>query len=92
MKQNKKYYGNAVQAILDTAIEKYCSNGCETEEEMREIINLLNVAEDMTIFYDLMENESVHYQAIMINSLLIDDNRKYRILREKDGFKLAILS
>ena len=92
MKQNKKYFGNAVQAILDTVLEKYCSSGCETESEVMDIVNLLNVAEDMAMFYDLKEFHFVEYQMAMINSLLIDDNNKYRILKEGFEYKLAIIS
>ena len=91
-RQSKKYYGTAVQAILDTVFEKYCSSGCETETEVMDIVNLLNVAEDMAMFYDLKEFHFVEYQMAMINSLLIDDNNKYRILKEGFGYKLAIIS
>lgn len=52
MKQNKKYFGNAVQAILDTAIEKYCVGG---EENIEAIVRLLNTALDMAFMYDLKE-------------------------------------
>lgn len=39
MKQNKKYFGNAVQAILDTVIEKYCVGG---EENIQAIVRQNN--------------------------------------------------
>ncbi len=90
MKQNKKYYGNAVQAILDTAVGKYCSNGCETETEAKEIVNLLNVAEDMTCFYDLWDETDNH--ANEINSLFIEDGQKYRIIKEGFTYKLVTLT
>lgn len=89
MKQNNKELGKAVQVILDTAVAKYCSNGCETEAEAREIVNLLNVAEDMTCFYDLWDKTDDH--ANEINSLFIEDNRKYRIIKEGFTYKLVTL-
>ncbi len=91
MKQNKKYYGRAVRAILDTVLEKYSSCGCDTETEARDIVKLLNAAEDMAMFYDLKEVHFVEYQMTLINSLLIGDNKVYRILKEGFEYKLAII-
>lgn len=91
MKQNKKYYGRAVRAILDTVLEKYCSCGCDIETEVRDIVKLLNAAEGMAMFYDLKEVHFVEYQMTLINSLLIDDNEVYRILKEGFEYKLAMI-
>ena len=90
MKQNNKELGKAVQVILDTAVAKYCSNGCETEAEAREIVNLLNVAEDMTCFYDLWDKTESHAEEI--NSLFMEDDQKYRIIKEGFTYKLVTLA
>lgn len=87
---DKKELGKAVQVILNTAVAKYCSNGCETEEEAKEIVNLLNVAEDMTCFYDLWDKTDNHAEEI--NSLFIEDDQKYRIIKEGFIYKLVTLA
>lgn len=43
------------------------------------------------MFYDLKEVHFVEYQMTLINSLLIGDNKVYRILKEGFEYKLAII-
>lgn len=50
-----KYYGSAVRAILDTVLEKYYNYKCNIETEERDIVKILNITENMAIFYDLKE-------------------------------------
>lgn len=90
MKQNNKELGKAVKVILETATAKYYSNGCETEAEAREIVNLLNVAEDMTCFYDLWDKTENYAEEI--NSNFIEDGQKYRIIKEGFTYKLVTLA
>lgn len=45
MKRNKKYYGMAVQAILDTSLDCLFSNGAEEQQDIQSIVDLLNTAE-----------------------------------------------
>lgn len=71
MKQNKKYFGNAVQAILDTAIEKYCVGG---EENLEAIARLLNTAIDMAVMYDLKEFNSIFHTCAIINSDILEES------------------
>ncbi len=85
MKRNKKYFGNAVQAILDTAIEKYCVGG---DDNLQNIVKLLNTAIDMAFMWDLKEFNSVFNTCAEINSFLIDDNSKYVIYRK--GYRFFV--
>jgi len=87
---SRKELGNAVKAILATVLEKYCS-GCDTETEVRDLVKLLNAAEDMATFYGLKEINFVEYQAVLINSMLVDDNKAYQILKEGGEYKLVII-
>lgn len=88
MKRNKKYFGNAVQAIFNTAIEKYCVNG---DESIATIVNLLNVAYDMAFMWNLWEIIKICGVCNKINKLLVNDNSDYRILEEKNTYKLVKL-
>ncbi len=81
----KKYYGNAVQAILDTVKEKYCVHG---DDAVESIAKLLNVAIDMAFMWDLKEFNSVFNTCAEINSFLIDDNSKYAIYRK--GYRFFV--
>lgn len=81
--KNKKYYGNAVQAILDTAIEKYCVDG---DENLQTIVRLLNTAVDMAFMYDLKEFGLVFSTCAKINSMLMDDKGNYGIYRKDYKF------
>lgn len=76
---NKKYYGDAVQVILDTAIEKYCIGG---EENIQAITRLLNIAFDIAYMYDLKEIDAVFHTCAQINSLLQESKSKYSIYRK----------
>ena len=78
MKQNKKYFGNAVQAILDTTIEKYCVGG---EENIHIIVRLLNTALDMAYMYDLKEINEPSKTCAQINDWLRFDGNHYQIHR-----------
>jgi len=88
MKQNKRYYGNAVQAILNTVMEKYCVHG---DESMEIIIDLLNVAEDMAFMWDLKEIDYVEKHCSTINENLFYDGSDYRIYKENHTYQLVSL-
>lgn len=49
---DKKYFGNAVKAILDMANEKCCFYN---DEEVESIVRLLNTAVDMSLMYYLRQ-------------------------------------
>ena len=87
MKQNKKYLGNAVQAILDTVIEKYRVGG---EENIQAIVRLLNTSLDMAFMYDLKEINEPSKTCAQINDWLRHDGSNYRIHRR--GYKYFIMS
>ena len=86
MKHNKKYFGNAVQATLDSVIEKYCVGG---EDNLASIVKLLNAAIDMAFMWNLKEFNSVIDTCAEINSFLMDDNSKYQICRK--GYRFFVL-
>jgi len=88
MKQSKKCYGDAVQAILNTAMEKYCVHG---DESMEIIVNLLNVAEDMAFMWDLKEIDYVEKYSLTINENLFHDGSDYRIYKENHTYQLVSL-
>ncbi len=88
MKQNKKYYGNAVQAILNTVMEKYCVHG---DESMETIIDMLNVAENMAFMWDLKEIDYVEKHCLAINENLFYDGSDYRIYKENHTYQLVSL-
>lgn len=78
MKQNKKELGNAIQVILDTAIEKYCVGG---DENMEAIVRLLNTALDMAFMYDLKEINDPSKTCAQINDWLRYDGSDCQIHR-----------
>ena len=85
MKHNKKYFGNAVQAILDSVIEKYCVGG---EDNLASIVKLLNAGIDMAFMWNLKEFNSVMDTCAEINSFLMDDDSKYKICRK--GYRFFV--
>lgn len=88
MKQNKKYYGMAVQAILDTVIEKYCVHG---DEAIEIIVDMLNIAEDMAFMWELKELLYVENYCVTINENLLLDGSDFRIYKEENTYQLVSL-
>ncbi len=86
--KHKKYYGNAVQTILNTAMEKYCVHG---DDAMEIIIDMLNVAEDMAFMWDLKEIDYVEKHCLTINENLFYDGSDYRIYKENHTYQLVSL-
>lgn len=81
--ENKKYFGNAVKAILDMAEEKCC---VYNDEEAESIARLLNTAIDMAFMYDLKQEFNLIFKTCAsINSALMKKSiyrRGYRFFAE----------
>lgn len=85
MKQNKKYFGNAVQAILRTVTETYCVTGDET---IKHIVKMLNTAHIVSGMWGLKEINSIKTYVDNFNKILQSDNSKYHIIKENDEYVL----
>lgn len=86
MRENKKYFGNAVDAILKTIIETYC---VMSDETITDIINMFNTAHIVSAMWDLKEIEKVEKYCNQLNQILASDNSEYRILKEDNTYKLV---
>lgn len=86
MTHNKKYFGNAVDAILKTIIETYC---VMSDETIADIINMFNTAHIVSAMWDLKEIEKVEKYCNQLNQILASDNSKYRILKEDNTYTLV---
>ncbi len=85
---NKKYYGNAVEAILITINEKYYM-GYQRLEDIKEVINTFNFASYMASTYGLKEIECIKDYQLGINESLKDSESPYRIFEENNTYKLV---
>lgn len=85
MKPNKKYFGNAVQAILRTVTETYCVMGDET---IKDIVKMLNTAHIVSGMWDLKEIDKIENYVDDFNKILQSDNSKYQIIKENNEYML----
>lgn len=85
---DKKYYGNAVEAILITIFEKYCM-GNRKVEDINEVINTFNLAAYIASTYQLKEIELIKGYQSSMNEMLEGDYKKYRIFEENNIYKLV---
>lgn len=80
---DKKFFGNAVKAILSMANEKCCAYN---DEEVESITRLLNTAVDMAFMYDLKQEFHLIFDTCAeINSALMTKTiyrRGYRFFVE----------
>lgn len=86
MIHNKKYFGNAVDAILETIVETWCVMNDET---IIDIVNMFNTAHIVAAMWDLKEIEKVENRCNQFNHILSGDNSKYRILKEDNTYTLV---
>lgn len=88
MKKDKKYFGNAVKAILCTLDEIYC---CIGEDDIESIVNMFNTAHIVAAMWDLKEINLVEEHMLFINTELSNDDSIYRIIKENNTYKLVTL-
>ena len=86
MSINKKYYGNAVDAILKTITEEYTIMGVDTIED---IVNMFNVAHIVAAMWLLKEIDIVKEFCEDFNKRLASDNHEYRILNCGNKYELV---
>lgn len=85
MKHSKKYFGNSVNAILETVTETYCVMGDDT---IKDIVKMLNTAHIISGMWDLNEIYHIEKYVNNFNKILQSDDSKYHIVKENNEYML----
>lgn len=85
MKHSKKYFGNSVNAILETVTETYCVMGDDT---IKDIIKMLNTAHIVSAMWDLKEIDCIESYVNDFNKILQSDDSRYQIIKRNNEYRL----